>query len=100
MGNGCSFAGPKDEPAQSCCNVHDHKYYRGGFIAKFKSDIELFRCIVASNPTPGVLGVSWRIMIAIVMYCAISTFGWFWWIKYGIRRYLIARKVKQKLRSE
>ena len=53
----------------SCCTAHDYGYMYG--VDRRKIDTQLLICVASCN----------RPWYAIIMFIAVRTFGWIWWIR-------------------
>lgn len=78
MANGCSIIPGIGKDGESCCDAHDREYVKGEPIAKIIADFKLMFCIIRANwlMTP----------VALVIFVAVMTVGWLWWLKYLARR--------------
>ena len=70
-----------------CCKRHDKLYTKPSFFEKLGSDAMLMGCVMVQ----GVLGVGKGLLwvgsgllcipYGVLMYIAVSTLGWYWWLK-------------------
>ena len=89
--HGCSFIGNVDSASGDCCEAHDHEYAKGEFIAKFLADFALLFCLIRSykhsdSVIMDTINFVLRFFLALIMFLAVFTVGWIWWMRYFLRR--------------
>lgn len=75
MPNGCNFFKRVSDNQTKCCNAHDRAYVHRT-MSKFSADKMLAKCFWYDGHK----------VQAVFTFLATSTIGWFWWLKYRLRK--------------